>query len=178
MSKWMWAEMGFSSLGTIAGYAQASVEAKMARAVQDHQNKMAAIQSQMQLDTLNSNRIRAYRNKQLADVDLQKVASAKIAEARVSAAAAGVEGSSVDAGINDLKRQAAGERVKLQRSYEDTQAEIKRAERDTKLSAIYGEDITVHDNPSILGTFAAGANNLLDIWDEHQPEGARSTDKR
>lgn len=173
----MYAQMGMSVVSAINTWQNTNYKMKMDALMRDHQNTMSAISKAMSLNAQTDNEIGMRDAVVNASQALQVQSMADKAEGAAGAAASGVTGGSVSAAMLGLERSklkansALKARVKAQ-SKADLQAR-----RNIAVSAAFNKDITASVRPSTASVLLGLGTSLLDIYDTHQPDGQKLTDK-
>lgn len=173
----MYASMGLDLAQGLTGFAQASIASKLASKLQKYRNAMLEVSAAMSRSVAGLNKIATRDAGVRLQFSLQVQAAEDQGAARVAAAAAGVQGGSVDRTMRGLRQSAANAQAARKAR---TSAENRGHDNDLRninVGAITGRDITVRSKPSLLAASVGIGKNLIDTYDRFQPEGDKLGDQ-
>ena len=173
----MYADVGVTVLEGVTNFLSARTDYRLNKAIQKHQEVMRGISAALARNTINQNRVRAGREAVYAAIGIDAQSAADMADARVSAAAAGVEGVSVQEGLADLRRSRLLALTGLGEAVSDVNASYADQERTLALDMIYSRDTTPITRPSVLGHLLDTSTKTMDAYDRNQPKGSKLTDR-
>lgn len=172
----MYAQMGMSALSALGGYSTAKHNASMKRMMQDYNNSMSAFAAAQALNTQTGNEISVRDAAVTArqTIDLQSMQDR--ANAEVSAAAAGVAGGSVEAAMRGLTRSKLQAQEALRRKMQAHSRANTETRRGIAINKAMNKDISVIPKPSVASALLGLGASMIDVYDQHQPEGQKTTD--
>lgn len=164
----MMMDMGLSAINGIAGMLISAQERKVQKIMDDYNNTMAALSASESHNALTQNEIAIQDQAKLAEAQDQSLAMIAKEDRRVAAAATGIEGNSVEAGLHSVDRAKAQKSEALSREQSMALRGIGQQRRQVDINLAYGKAITILPNqtPSQLLGLSA---NLLDIYKSYQP---------
>lgn len=168
--------MGVQAFGGVTDFMIRGIQASMNEAAQAHSNAMRELASASATNqvTLAESQIRDKSMRLSAALQKQSIKDRGSAE--VSAAAAGVKGGSVEQMMLGLRRSAMQAQHARMRN-RDAQLLAQDTQRNNiKLAAVLGEDISVIPQPSAASAMLGLGAQLIQTYDENQPEGSRFAD--
>lgn len=171
-----YAKMGMSVVSTLSDMNTQSTEYKLRRQAQDYQNHMQAFTGALSLNAQTENEINVRDAAARAATSIQLQSMQDRAGATASAAASGVTGSSVASAQRGLMRsklqasEALKKRLAMQRRANTS------ARRNVHLGMALNKDVSVIPRPSAVSSLLGLGASLIDIYDENQPDGSRTTD--
>ncbi len=173
----MYANMGLSVAQGVAGFVQKGIASKLADDMQKHRNAMIALTAAMTQDTIMMNEISTRDASIRASFSIAQAGARDQGAAEVGAAAAGVKGASVDKTMRGLRRSALMAHA-ARKSKRDSELRAHAQEsRNVAVGAILGKDITVNSKPSALMSIMGVGKNLIEDFDQSQPEGDKLGDR-
>lgn len=173
MSYIMAAQMGLSLVNTAASFASSSIEAGLSDTMQKYRNTVAALQAARQQNAVEINAIRERRAEANNLLLIEKTSIRDQGIAEVQAAAAGVEGNSVDAVMRDLKASAINASYEVKKQSQEAQREFAEQKRTININRIVGESREVIPRPSPAMAVLGLGTQALNIYNSHQPESQR-----
>ncbi len=154
----------------VAGFMIGSINAKLQATLQKYNNEILEVQRAMNANRITINEIDSVDASQRLKFAIQQQSVADQGTAEVMAAAAGVQGGSVDSTMRGLRRSAAfAQQGRAQQLSSDMRGHLEQR-RGNNLSAIVAQDITVHKGPSILSAAAGIGMSLLDTYKDGQTD--------
>lgn len=173
----MYARMGLSIAEGATGFLNQGIAASLQASLQKYRNQMLQISAAMANNAVTHNEISTRDASTRLNFAIQQQAAADQGSAEVAAAAAGVQGGSVDATMRGLRRSAANAQAARQmRAKAEAQAHHQER-KNNNISAIFGRDTTPIDRPSLLSSAVGLGTTLLDNYDDYQPEGDKLGDQ-
>lgn len=189
----MYGQMGMSVLSTMTAMDtgrtnatlannQNATDTKLARMTQAYQNTMADISKAQQLNTMTENEIGVRDAAARASQALRVTGMQDAAVAEASAAAAGVRGGSVRSAMNGIERSKLQARAALRQRLSANARSAHNERINLELSSVFNRDVSPTHNaqkirpPSAASALLGLGANLIDIYDNNQPEGEKSTD--
>jgi len=173
----MYAQMGLSVGQGITSFVNQGIATSLARNLQKYRNRMLEITAAMSRGTITRNEIATEDATRRLSWDLQKKAAQDQAAATVSAAAAGVQGGSVDATMRGLRQSALNAQAARKARYKGEMQQHAQERVNLNVGTIMGESIQVHERPSLLSAAVGLGSNLLDDYDRNQPVGDKLGDQ-
>jgi len=176
MTNPMYAQMGIGVVEGVANYVNQRTASNLQRKLQKYRNQMLEVTAAMSRNAVTLNSIQTRDATIRLSFALQQQSSQDLATAEVHAAAAGVQGASVDATMRGLRASALGAQAARKANY---RAEVRAAHQENvniNVSAILGRDTQVHSKPSLLSAGLGLGANMMDIYDANQPEGDKLSD--
>jgi len=173
----MYAQMGLSVGQGITGFINQGTAASLAASLQKYRNRMLEITAAMERRTITLNQVSTRDATMRLSFDLQKQAARDQGAATVSAAAAGVQGGSVDATMRGLRQSALNAQAARKARYRGEMRQHFQDGVNLNVGTIMGKDIQVHPRPSILSAAVGIGGNLLDDFDRNQPAGDKLGDR-
>lgn len=173
MSYIMAAQMGLSIAQGVGDFIASSAEADVSLAVQKYRNTIAALQAARQSNAVELNAVRHIGAEADQQLLIEKTSIRDKGAVAVQAAAAGVEGNSVDAVMRDLTASAINSSYKVKKASQQTQREFAENKRSISISKLLGEDRSVIPQPSPAMAVLGVASKLTSIYNSHQPESQR-----
>lgn len=172
----MYAQMGMSIVGGLAQMNADSTEFKLKKLTQKYQNTMSQISKAQQENTMTDNEISFRDSAVLAKKATELQSLRDTADAEVSAATAGTAGGSVNAVLLGLRRSRLSALSAMDKNILGQRRAFAAERRNVAFSAIYNKDITVLSRPSTASALLGMAAGLIDIYDESQPAGQKTSD--
>ncbi len=172
----MLASMGTSVIGEMTDHSIRKTQYSMEVDARSYREEMAAISKSMQYNNLTVAEAQLSDNARRATFALQQDKMADAASATVSAAAAGVAGGSVQATMRGLERSALNANAARTKNY---QSALRSADNDRKnisMQAIFNEDVNPIAIPSASDALLGMTKSVVEIWDDNQPEGHKTSD--
>lgn len=164
----MMSQMGLSAINGIAGMFISAAERDIQKIMDNYNNTMAALAAAESNNALTRNEIAIGDQAKMVEAQDQSMAMQAKEQARVEAAAAGVEGNSVDSTLHGIDRGKAQKQAALAREQKTALVGINDQRRSVAVNLAYGKAISVM--PSTLPSQMLGLSaNLLDIYKTYQP---------
>lgn len=173
----MYASMGLTVGEGVSGFINAGTASKLASSLQKYRNQMLEITAALGRRAISQNEI-ATRDAGIRISFALEAQSAKdIGAANVSAAAAGVQGGSVNATMRSLRRSAANAHAARKATTKNAMWGYANERVNLNVNAIMGRDITVVPRASLLSSVVGLGKGLLVNYDDAQPEGDKLGDQ-
>lgn len=169
----MLAQMANALVGSVSGFASASIESRLQEAIQDYRNTMAKLNGSLQMNAIGRNEVATRDQASRTLFDVQQRALEDQSQAEFSAAVAGVTGNSVKTAVNDLKASAGQAEYAVKRNTQYQMNSLRDQRTSTAIAAVTGQDVTVIPKPSPASALLGLGTELLDIYDSNAPEGSR-----
>lgn len=169
----MGAQMALSLIGDIGAFASQSIEARMAGKLQAYRNTMSALSAARSKNAVTVNEIGVRDAEINAQTLIQQTSMQDLAKAKVSAASAGVAGNSVDLAVADLKASAGKASYAQSKAKNSALREMGAQRTSIDLAQLSNKDIQVIPKPSVGALLLGAGTNLLNTYDNNQPEGDR-----
>lgn len=150
------AQVGLSFVQTGLSYFAARKEAAARKAMQNYTNQMLALSNAFNQNAITENEIQARQGFADQAILNQRNALQQSSAVENSAAAAGVEGNSVNQAIFDVTRQAAMVESRRQIEYANTMLSFDQQRMGSNFSAAMQRDNSIIPNPDI-GSMLLGA---------------------
>lgn len=170
-----------SVAGAVTGFTDymiQGVQADMQAAQQAHGNAMRSLSSAQQQNSVTLQEAQLQDKAARLGTSLQIASMKDRGSAEVNAAAAGVAGGSVQQALLGLKRSAIQAQDARMRNLSSEMMATQEQRSNIRLAAVMGEDISVIQRPSI-GTALLGIGvNVMQTYDDNQPEGSKLADGR
>lgn len=144
------AQVGGSVISAIAGYRQARQTVKYQRRMQDYNNKMVSLSDALNQNAITNNVSTQMQKFAMAAVELKANAIQTSAQAEVAAAAAGVEGNSVEATIMDIQANAAGREYNRQNELKAMFNSATSQRQNSVWQARLQKDVSYIPSPSLM----------------------------
>jgi hypothetical protein len=172
----VYGKMGIQAIGAISDFGLQKTQHKMQVAAQAHRDVMNQLSSGIQQNAVTVAEIQTQDKAVRLSEAIQTQSMKDKGSAAVSAAAAGVQGGSVNATMLGLRRsalRAQDARIRNRDSALQAQAEDR---KNIELSAIMGKDISIIPAPSAASALLGLGASIFDTWDANQPQGSQSAD--
>lgn len=170
-----------SVAGAVTGFTDymiQGVQADMQAAQQAHGNAMRSLSSAQQQNSVTLQEAQLQDKAARLGTSLQIASMKDRGSAEVNAAAAGVAGGSVQQALLGLKRSAIQAQDARMRNLSSEMMATQEQRSNIRLAAVMGEDISIIQRPSI-GTALLGIGvNVMQTYDDNQPEGSKLADGR
>ncbi len=173
----MYMQMGMSALGAVSNYSAASHESKMQKISRDYQKAVSDISFRMQSNAITENDIEQRDAVTRASAALQITSLQDKASAEAGAAAAGVRGGSIDTTLRGIMRSGLQAKHAMRKKIEAISKATARERSNLRFSKVAGTDVSPIGKPSVASSLLGLGASMLDIWDSHQPEGKKITDR-
>lgn len=177
MSNLMYAQMGLNAVSTGFDFLSSREKAKMQKIQQDYQNTMSALSAAQSLNSVTENEIGLRDAAIRAESTLQLQTMRDKADGEVAAAAAGVRGGSVKSVMRGMMRDSLQAKFALKQNHKNERRSALSQRRNILISKAFNKDISVIPRPSAASALLGLTKSTLDIWDSHQPEGQKISDK-
>ena len=158
----LYASAGLTIATGVTDFMNASIASDLASKLQKYRNQMLEITAAMNDRAISQNEIRTRDASVRLAFQNAMTSRADIAKANVSAAAAGVQGRSVDRTLRGLRGSALNAQAARK---EQTRQEMSKhaSERiNNRVSTIMQRDITVHEKPSMMFAIGGIAKGLFE----------------
>ena len=152
------------------------IQHDMEVAAQAHSNAMRELASASARNQVTQTEVQIRDKSQRLSVALQGQAIRDKGTAMVGAAAAGVKGGSVDQAMLGLRRSAMQANSARLRNRDSALLAQDTQRNNIKLATVLGEDISVIPRPSAASAMLGLGAQLIQTFDENQPEGSRFAD--
>jgi len=171
MSNLMYAQMGLNAVSAFTSYSVSKTQQKMEQATQVFSNTMQSLSAAQAKNTVTQNEIQVQDASTRQSLAISRQALIDQGAARVAAGAAGVEGGSVDATMQSLRRSAAvANKARLDQLALNTLAS-NQERTNIELNRIYGKDTSVIPKPSAFSALLGLGAQTIDTYDAYQTEG-------
>lgn len=157
-------------------YQTSKIQYDMEQFAKKHRDSMNAIARAQQENSLTLQEVNVRDAGMRAAQALALQSNAETADAEVSAAAAGVAGGSVQATMRGLERSALKANANRKATIQSKLKAIGQERKNLKLDAIFGRDIGTSLRPSASMALLGLGTQLIQTYDENQPEGYKTTD--
>lgn len=168
--------MGVQAFGGITDFMIGGIQADMNEAAQAHANAMRELASASARNQVTQAEVQIRDKSQRLSVALQQQEIRDRGAAEVSAAAAGVEGGSVEQAMLGLRRSAMQAQHARMRNRDANLLAQDTQRNNIQLATVLGEDISVIPRPSAASAMLGLGAQLIQTYDENQPEGSRFAD--
>ena len=155
------AQQGLTIAQGVAGFINDRTSAKLARSLQKYRNQMLEITAAMNARAISQNEIRARDATVRLAFQLEAASARDIGKANVSAAAAGVQGRSVDRQLRGLRGSLLNAHAARKEQVRQTMAGFANDRINNRVSAIMQTDITTHQKPSVMFALGGVAKGLF-----------------
>ncbi len=163
-----YATYGLQVVQGIAGFMIGSIQANLARKLQQYRNEILKVQEAMNAQKITINEISTQDASMRLSFALQMQSASDRGGAEVAAASAGVQGRNVDNVMRGLDRSRINAQFARQRTESDEMFSHWEDRRSNALATVMATDITVHQGPSILSAAVGVGMNLLDTYQNSQ----------
>ena len=159
-------------------------EQRMHQAAQAHRNTMNKLSGAVQQNAITAAQVQTQDTGARLAQAIQKQSMQDQGTAAVSAAAAGVSGGSVRATMLGLRRSALSAHGARQRNSDSAIMALEENRKNINRAVIMGEDISVIPErvrdvlpaPSAASSLLGLTAGLIDVYDDNQPKGSKTTD--
>ena len=165
-----------TAIGAHADYSIQKTQHSMDMSALKHKQQMKKISQAMQMNSVSLKEAELHDKSIRMAQTLQITSLKDKGNAEVAAAAAGVAGGSVDMTMQGLERASLNAnfaRIKNVRSAEDAMHD---ARKNITLQGVFSDDIGVLVPPSPSMALLGFGASAVDIYNENQPEGTRTSD--
>lgn len=172
-----YAQMGLGVATGITNYLNAGIATKLANAMQKHRNAMLRLTAAMGRDVIGMNEIATRDAAVRAGWAIEMSSARDRGSAEVSAAAAGVQGHSVDRTMRGLRRSALMAHAARKKKRDSEFRSHAQERRNLNVQTILGRDITVNAKPSMLMAGMGLGASLYSTYNAAQPKGDKIGDQ-
>ncbi len=165
----MMTQMGLTAINGVANIFISQSQRGVQKIIDEYNDKMAALSAGESNNALTRNQVSIWDQAKFADAKEQSVALQAKEAARVQAAAAGVEGNSVDTTITGIDRAKAQQQEALQREQKQALTGINDQRRNIAVNLAYGKAINIMPSSTASQLLGLSAN-LLDVYKSYQPD--------
>jgi hypothetical protein len=169
----LYASYGLTAVQGVTGFINAGTSAKLAAALQKYRNQMLQITRAMNDRAISQNEIRTRDASVRFAFAIEERAAVDQASAEVSAAAAGVQGMSVDRQMRGLRGSALRAHSARKERTRQEMAGHANERINNNVSTIMQRDITVQEKPSLMFHVAGLAKNLFEDREEAKTPSQR-----
>lgn len=173
----MLGSMGSAVIGEVTDHSLRKTQYEMEVDAKSYREEMAAISKSMQMNNLTKAEANLSDQARRATVGLAKQELEDRGAAEVSAAAAGVAGGSVAATMRGLERSSLNANAARTKNYESALAASTANRKNITMQAIFNKDVNPLQIPNASDALLGMTQSVVEIWDDNQPEGHKSTDK-
>ena len=169
-------KMGVAAIGGVTNYLVQGVQARMNESAQEFSNTMRKISSAQQLNAAARSTAQIQDKAVRLGQSMSEKSMQDIGSAEVNAAAAGVEGGSVDRALLGLRRSALGAQDARLRNRDSALLGVEQQKKGIRLAGIFGEDISVIPRPNPASALLGLGMQMIEIQDENNPDGYQIAD--
>ncbi len=173
----MYAQMGVSGVGAITSFIDQGTAAGLQAKLQKYRNQMLKVTAAMKRRTLTINEVSTRDAAVAMNWEIQKRAQQDQGSAEVSAAAAGVQGGSVDAIARGLRKSELDAQAARKSKYAAARRQHWQDQVDLTVGTIMGQDVTVVEKPNLMSAAMGLGKTLMSDFDRNQPEGDKLADR-
>lgn len=172
----MYAQMGMSLVNAWGQAGEDAAMYDMQKMQQKYESTMSAIALAQKRNAMTKNETSVADATARASAALEVQSLQDRASLEVGAAAAGVKGGSVRSAMQNLQRSRLMAKANLKKKQQANAAVQADQRHSLTMQHIFNKDISVIQPPSTAMALLGLGASMIDIYDQHQPEGSKVSD--
>ena len=169
-------QIGSAAFSAHTGLKTQQIQADMQESAQAYSNQMRSISAAQQINAVSQEEVAMGDASRRLEATLQQTSMQDKGVAEVNAAAAGVQGGSVDQALLGLRRSSVQAQHSRLRNLHSGLLASGKQKSNINLARILGEDVSIIQRPSTGSAMMGLGASLIDIMDSNNPDGNKSTD--